>query len=190
MADSGDLAAVDATGLESHHASAYYGYRTGRKYHRFPKISEVVDVESHLCLAAVVDRGPSPDNLELHAVARQARRRHAFKALAGDLAYDGEHHHRYLYERLGVIGLIPPRRGRPPKDPARHQPPGFFRRFWHQYWRHAESFYGQRWQAETRFSMEKRLLGSCLRARRRAAQDREAYLRTITLNLMISAAGP
>ena len=90
-----DLAAVDATGLESRHCSAYYGRRSGRKSHRFPKVSEVVDTRSHLCLGAVVGRGPSPDNLQLHAVARQAHGRHRFRALAGDLAYDAERHHRY-----------------------------------------------------------------------------------------------
>jgi hypothetical protein len=87
---------------------------------------------------------------------------------------------------LGVIGVIPPTRGRPPKNPD-HQPRGFYRRFLHQHWAALRPVYGQRWQCESYFSMSKRLLDSFLRSRRRANQDRELHLRNITLNLMLAA---
>jgi len=188
LSEDHDLAAIDSTGLESRHVSTYFGQRCGRKYRRYPKVSQVVDTRSHLALAAVVDRGPKPDDIEFHAAVRQAHARHRFAALGGDVAYDGERHHRFL-NSLDVLGIIPPRRGRPSHDPD-HRPGGFFRRFWHDHWDDVQHLYGQRWQAETRFSMEKRLLGSCLTARRRAAQDREAYLRVLTLNLMLLGPDP
>ena len=48
--------------------------------------------------------------------------------------------------------------------------------------------YGQRWQAESGFSRNKRLLGSALRARRWPDQKREILLRVLTHNLMLLAA--
>lgn len=183
-----DLAAVDSTGLESHHVSTYYGRRSGRQYHHYPKVSEVVDTASHLCLAAVIDRGPQPDDREFHPVVRQAHARHTFRAVAGDAGYDGEHHHRFL-DHLNVLGINPPRRGRPPNSPD-HRPSTFFRAFWHDHWPQVKAWYGQRWQVESRFSMEKRLLDSHLTARHRAAQDREAALRVLTVNLLILGGGP
>ncbi len=188
LSDQNDLAAIDSTGLESRHVSTYFGHRSGRKYRRFPKVSEVIDTRSHLALAAVVDRGPRSDDHEFHPLVRHAHARHPFAAVAGDVGYDGEHHHRFLH-RLGILGIIPPQRGRPPKNPG-HRPTGFFRRFWHEKWPQIGHLYGQRWQVECRFSMEKRLLDSCLTARRRPAQDREAALRVLTLNLMLLGHDP
>ena len=179
---------MDSTGLETGHISTYFGQRSGREYRRYPKLSQVVDTRSHLTLALVVDRGPKPDDIEFHSVVKQAIGRHRFTALAADVGYDGEHHHQFLDE-LGVLGIIPPRRGRPPNDPN-HRPGGFFRGFWHDHWAMARPHYGQRWQVETRISMEKRLLDSCLSARRRAAQDREVHLRVLTLNLMLYGPEP
>lgn len=179
---SSELAAVDSTGLESSNASAYFGRRTGRKYHRYPKLSAVIDVKSHLFLGVVIDRGPKPDDIELHRVARQAHRRHPFDALLADVGYDAEHHHRFLYHELGVLGIIPPQRGRPTKKTS-DRTRGFFRQFLRDHWPVAQ--YGQRWQVETSFSMLKRLLGSAIRGCKRHAIDREIFLRVLTINLMI-----
>jgi len=173
---------VDSTGLETRHVSTYFSKRCGRKYHRYPKLSAVVDINSHLFLSAVIDRGPKPDDLEFRRVVRQAHRRQPFGALLGHAGYDGDSHHRFLYRKLGVVGVIPPKRGRPSKD-RRYVPHGFFRSALAKLWPVAE--YGQRWQAETLFSMLKRLLGSALRNRRSAAIDREILLRVLTINLMI-----
>jgi hypothetical protein len=135
----------------------------------------------------VVDRGPKPDDIEFKPLLRAARKRHHFRALLADCGYDAEHHHRFLHDELGVMGIIPPTRGRPPKDPKRHKPSGLHRRFLHEHWREVKPPYGQRWQSESYFSMSKRLLDSFLRSRRRANQDRELHLRNITLNLMLTA---
>jgi Transposase DDE domain len=183
------LAAADSTGLESQHCSTYYGQRCGRRKRRFPKVSQLVDVQSHLALAAVVERGPGPDDPAFHPLARQAHRRHRFPILLADAGYDGEDHHQFLRQRLGVCGIMPPTRGRPAQS-RDHQPDGPHRRAMQAHWPILKPLYGQRWQVETRFSMEKRLLGSALRSRLRRNQDREAALRPLTLNFMILEGDP
>ena len=142
----------------------------------------VVDVKTHLCLAAAVERGPKADDIVFHRLAREAHDRHTFTHLLADAGYDGEHHLAFLDQTLNVIGWIPPRRGRPSLDPH-HQPPGPYRRRLHRLWPVAK--YGQRWQVETHVSMLKRLLRSALTSRCRHSLDREMYLRLLTLNLMI-----
>jgi len=178
--------AVDATGLESRHCSAYYVRRQrgreGHFGHRWPKLSAVVDVSTHLILGAVVDRGPKGDDIEFQRVVRQAHRRHPFDDLLADAGYDAEDHHRFLHDELGVTGIIPPIRGRPSNDPN-HLPGGPHRRALAEDW--PADLYGQRWQVETDFSMLKRLLGSAVRSRRDDAIDGEILLRVLTINLMI-----
>jgi transposase len=100
--------------------------------------------------------------------------------LLADAGYDGELNHRFCHEVLGmrstVIALNRRNRGR--KWPLTH----YRRRMKHPPNREG---YGQRWQIESSFSRNKRLLGSCLRARRQPAQHRECLLRVLTHNLMI-----
>src|SRR6516165_10077590 len=48
--------------------------------------------------------------------------------------------------------------------------------------------YGQRWQIESGFSRNKRLLGSALRARKWVNQKKEILMRVLTHNLMLLAA--
>lgn len=122
----------------------------------------------------VVDRGPKPDDLEFRPLLKAACRRHPFRTLLADCGYDAEHHHRFLNDTLGVIGIIPPTRG-------------LHRRFLHQHWPRIKPLYGQRWQSESYLSMSKRLLDSFLRSRKRANRDRELHLRNITMNLMVAA---
>ena len=182
-----DHAAADSSGWETAHVSRYFGKRCGRKYRRYPKLSACIDTRSHLCLATVVDRGPKPDDIEFKPLLRAACKRHRFRTLLADCGYDAEHHHRFLNDKLGVIGIIPPTRGRPPKNPRGHKTRGFYRRFLQEHWTRIKPIYGQRWQSESWFSMSKRLLDSFLRSRKRANQDRELHLRSITMNLMLTA---
>ena len=185
IGEKSELAAIDSTGLESNHRSTYFGSRCGQRKRRFPKVSIVIDVSSHLCLGAVVERGPKPDDPAFDRLVRASYRRQPFEVLLADAGYDGENHHRSLREQFGVLGVIPPIRGRPPDDP--HQPPkGLFRAMMAEHWDDLEEMiYGQRWQVETTFSMVKRNLGSALTARGRHALDREIHLRLLTHNLMI-----
>lgn len=182
LKDCSELAAIDSTGMNCGCASTYYGHRTGRKYHRYPKVSAIIDIKQHLVLGVVIDRGPKPDDVEFHRLASQAHRRHPFDALLGDVGYDGEHHHRFLWKKLGVLGIIPPKRGRPAKSPL-HRPRTFYRRFMAEKW--PIPVYGQRWQIECEFSMLKRLLDDNIRSRLSAAIDNEIMLRILTLNLMV-----
>lgn len=180
------LVAADSTGLDSGRRSEYFGRRCGQKKLDFPKVSQIVDTDSHVALAAISERGPGPDDPSFHALARQAHRRQPFRAIAADAGYDGEPHHQFLCRELGVIGIMPPRRGRPMLTPGK-PPQGFFRGFLFRNW--PKKLYGRRWQVETRFSMEKRKLGSSLRSRRYDAQAAEMQLRVITLNLMLEPTG-
>lgn len=82
------LAAMDATGLESHHASAYYVRRKAKggkseqktTYTRFPKLGLICDCTSHLVLALVPGRGPGLDILHFRAALNQALVRNLNKA--------------------------------------------------------------------------------------------------------------
>ena len=186
LATKAPLAAMDGTGLESRHASAYYVRRKAKggkseqklTYQRFPKAGLVSDCKSHLILAVVPQRGPGPDITHFRKAFDQAQRRLRFKTLAADAGYDAEHTHVYGRSR-GVRTLIPPLIGRPTTKPPRG------------YWRRTmlrvlpRSRYGQRWQSETVNSMLKRHLGSALRARSYWSQCREINLRALTLNVMI-----
>src|SRR6476661_6648722 len=63
------VVAMDGTGLESRHASAYYvrrkakgqDFKQSMTYRRFPKAGIVCDCQSHLILAIVPERGPGSD---------------------------------------------------------------------------------------------------------------------------------
>ena len=48
-----------------------------------------------------------------------------------------------------------------------------------------KKIYNNRWQVESVFSRNKRLLGSALRNRSEASRERECLLRALTHNLMI-----
>jgi transposase len=109
-----------------------------------------------------------------------------FKILTADCGFDGEPHHAML-DGLGVLGVIPPQRGRPRTRGSANERGGFFRNFWHHCWRRVKHLYGQRWQVEAFFSMLKRLLGSFLRATKRWSRHREMCLKVLTLNLMLVA---
>jgi len=186
-------AAIDATGLESRHASRHYYWRAGARIRRlrWPKLTAVLDTHTHLFLSAVVTRGPGHDAGQFRPAARAAHARCPLDTLPGDGAYDGEPHHAYARDRLGVRSTVFPvyRRGGgrgPVRGKYRRQMARRFRR--RAKGARPRRVYGQRWQVESGFSRHKRLLGSALRARRWAAQKREVVLRVVTHNLMLLAA--
>ena len=149
----------------------------------------MLETASHLFLAADVSRGPSQDSPQFKPAARAAARRCPLDTLLGDAGYDAEHNHAYGRKRLKVRSTVFAlnRRGtgrKHPKTPFRRQ---MVRRLLRKKPKGSRSrrVYGQRWQIESGFSRNKRLLGSALRARKWVNQKKEILLRVLTHNLML-----
>jgi hypothetical protein len=180
-------AALDASGFEAHHVSHYFVKRRAKggrswqstTYKRFPKLGVLCDCDTHLILAAVAGRGPSPDILHFEAALCQALRRCKPATLYADAGYDAEWVHDVARRDLGVRTVIPPRIGRP-TDKA---PTGYWRRVMAE--RLHLTNYTQRWQDETVFSMIKRRQGSAVGATNYWSQCRALLLKAITHNILI-----
>jgi hypothetical protein len=182
------LAALDGTGFETRHISAYFvkrreragktGYQT-TTYTRYPYANIVCACRSHFVLAIVTGRGPGPDDPYFQPALRQTAARVRVDALLADAGFDSERAHLLARDEYGVRAIIPATRGRPTNKPLR----GYWRNRMKQ--RFPKLAYGQRWQIETVHSMIKRLLGAALRARSYWSQSREIVLKTLTLNMMI-----
>ena len=182
------LAAIDGTGFESRHISAYFvrrrnrtckeGYQT-TTYTRFPSANLLCDCDSHLVLAMVTGRRPGPDDPYFQPTLKQAASRANIETLLADAGYDSEAAHVFAREQYGTRTIIPATRGRPTKKRLRG------------YWRNRMKTrfnkikYGQRWQVETVNSMIKRSMGSALRARNYWSQSREIAMKVLTHNVMI-----
>jgi len=181
-------AAIDSTGLESRHVSAYFTKRCKRHSahykSRYPKLSAICDTANHLILGLVIDRGPKPDPVEAKQTLHDAFGRQRFWALLGDAGYESEGFHCLCRDELGIRSIIPTTdRGRPRRDGQARPVRGRYRRLMKQ--RFPRKTYGQRWQIETVFSMLKRNMGAALRARTCHSQNREIRLRVLTHNLAI-----
>lgn len=181
-------AAIDSTGLESRHVSAYYTRRcqrhAGHYKHRYPKLSAICDTANHLILGIVIDRGPKVDAVEFRRTLHETLNHQPLGSLLGDAGYESEGFHRLCRDTHGIRSIIPTTdRGRPRKDGQSSVMTGRYRRL--MYHRFPRKTYGQRWQIETVFSMLKRNLGSALRARSYHSQNREIRLRVLTHNLGI-----
>ena len=181
------LAAVDGTGFETRHISAYYvsrrrrcqeGYET-TSYTRFPKAGILCDCASHMILSVVAGRGPGPDIKHIRKALSSVPDVVHVDTILADAGYDSEASHVYARDDCGMRSIIPAKIGRP----TAKLPSGRWRRVMAT--RFDKRKYGQRWQCETVNSMIKRLLGSALRARTYWRQCREITLRAITLNVMI-----
>ncbi len=186
------LAAVDSSGLESHHVSRYFVRRRSREpglwqtttYTRFPKIGVVCDCGNHIILSTLMARGPSPDVNQLERTLSPATRRVTITTLLADAGYESESNHVFCREHLGIESIIPTtERGRPRKDGQPRSTTGHYRR--QMAARFDKAKYGQRWQVETVFSMIKRNLGSALRSRSYWAQCREMMMLALTHNITI-----
>jgi hypothetical protein len=182
------LVALDGTGFETRHISAYFvkrreracktGYQT-TTYTRYPYAELVCDCRTHFVLAVVTGRGPGPDLPYFRPALRQTVRRTPVATLLADAGFDSESAHEFARRQCGVRAIIPATRGRPTHKPLR----GYWRNRMKQ--RFPKRQYGQRWQSETVNSMIKRLLDAALRARTYWSQSKEIVLRVLTLNLMI-----
>jgi Transposase DDE domain/Transposase domain (DUF772) len=178
------LAALDGTGFETRHNSAYYvkrreragktGYQT-TTYTRYPSANFVCVCRSHFGTG----RGPGPDDPYYEPALRQTARRITVNTLLADAGFDSERAHIFARDVCGMRAIIPATRGRPTTKLLRgHHRNKMKRRF-------PKKQYGQRWQIETVNSLIKRLLGAALRARAYWSQSREIVLRVLTHNVMI-----
>jgi len=188
LKDTTKLAAIDSTGMETRHVSAYFTKRCknhkGHYKHRYPKLSAVCDTANHLILGAFIDRGPKPDAIEDEQTLLAALTHQPMDTLLGDAGYESERFHSVCRDDLGIISIIPTsQRGRPRLDGKSTPVNGHYRRLMQKHF--PKETYGQRWQVETVFSMFKRNLGSSLRARRYHSQSREIRARILTHNLAI-----
>ena len=181
-------AAIDSTGLESRHVSAYFIKRRQRRcaHHRirYPKLSAICDTANHLILGIVTDRGPKVDPVEAKPTLHEALRHQRFASLLGDAGYESEGFHSLCRDQLGIRSIIPTTdRGRPRRDGKPRPVRGRYRKLMKH--RFPKNTYGQRWQIETVFSMLKRNMGAALRARTYHSQNREIRLRVLTHNRAI-----
>lgn len=183
-------AALDSTGLDCGHASRYYiRRRNGAKkqwqtvaYSRYAKLEAAFDCTSHLLLAALVGRGPRPDSDRFVPLLDATLANVRLGSALADAGYDSEANHRYARESRGVRSFIPATIGRPTAKP----PTGRYRRRMRQRLHKDYGSYGQRWQAESGFSMFKRRLGSAVNGRSYWSQCRDLLLMAITYNIMLS----
>jgi transposase len=150
-----------------------------------------LETRSHLFLAAHVGRGPGQDSPQFPPTVRVAVSHGPIDTLLADGAFDAEHNHALARRRLGIRSTVIPLNRRNtgrkwPKTRYRRQMVKRFRK------RPRGSRYrrvhGQRWQIESGFSRNKRLMGSALRAREWPNQKREIQMRVLTHNLMLLAA--
>ena len=181
------LSAIDGTGFESHHISAYFVKRKAKgeeiyqmtTYSRYPKVGIISDCHTHLVLSGVPSRGPYPDIVHLAKAVTEAEKNVHLKILTADAGYDSEKSHTFVREKYNIRTIIPPKIGRKTsKLPSSKWRKIMATRF-------NKKLYGQRWQVETVNSMIKRNLGSFLRARSYWSQCREIMLRLLTHNVMI-----
>lgn len=173
--------AVDSTGLETRHISEHFVNCTKRpSYHRrtWPKITVVCDTENHLIAGCIVTRGPSYDFDLFGQAVGQAYKQVRFKRILADGGYDSEKNHRLAREVFGMEVMIKLNlRG------FERQPKGVHRRQTQE--KFDKKVFNNRWQVESVFSRNKRLLGSALRNRTDASREQECLLRVLTHNLMI-----
>ena len=180
-------AALDSSGFQAEHVSAYYARRKAKDgtssqettYKTFPKLAVLCDCDTHLILAAAASRGPSPDITHFEALLCQALGRCRIETLYADAGYDAEWVHDVGRRDLGVRTVIPAWSGRPTDKP----PTGRWRKVMRE--RIHLTNYGQRWQDETVMSMLKRRQGDAVNAHTYWSQCRALMLKAVTHNVLM-----
>lgn len=181
--------ALDSTGMDCGHASRYYIRRrngAAKKwqtiaYSRYAKLEAAFDCQSHLLLAALAGRGPRVDTDRLVPLLDATLTQVRVETVLADAGYDSEPNHRHARETCGVRSFIPATAGRP----TTKLPTGRYRRQMKQRLNKHYGSYGQRWQAESGFSMFKRRLGTAVNGRSYWSQCRDLLLMAITYNIML-----
>jgi hypothetical protein len=182
-------AALDSTGLECGARSLYYVRRRASaskkwqtvSYSRYAKFEGAFDCASHLLLGVLVGRGPRVDVDRFMPLLEATLEHVRLDVVVADAGYDSEPNHRYAREQCGVRSYIPATIGRPTDKP----PSGYYRRQMKQRLDKDYGGYGQRWQAESGFSMLKRRLAHSVQGRSYWSQCREMLLIAISYNIML-----
>ncbi|MBI3323378.1 MAG: transposase [Candidatus Omnitrophica bacterium] len=169
------IVAVDATGFSRRPASRYDNLRQGTWSHSYLLWSTLVWTQPRVICAQAARMGPGSQSQRLPPLVEQGQHILPVHRLLADADYDSEPHHRWLRETCHIESIIPATRGRPGR--AR----GIWRRRMQTHFPRRP--YGQRWLAETVFSVVKRKFGEALTARRPWQQVKQAFLRGITYNL-------
>jgi hypothetical protein len=184
--------AVDATGYDARPVSRYFTAVCGRptRQKRWPKLTAVVDTGTHLFLSARVTCAPHQDCPGLLPVVRQAVRHTPIDTLLADAGYDSESNHAICREQLGVRQTLIALNWRG----SRKWPQAKYRRQMVRRFRNkprgsrSKRVYGQRAQAESAFSRNKRRLGASVGAAKWANQKTEILLKVLAHNLMLRVA--
>jgi hypothetical protein len=184
-----ELAAMDSTGLDYGRRSAYFvrrrhaGHLKAKRvyYAHFAKLEVSFDCRSHLILAAQMGRGPRPDVDRFKPLLDATLETSRPKNMLADAGYDSESNHRHARITRKVRSFIPATIGRPTTKPLT----GRFRRLMKANLNKDYGNYGQRWQAESGFSMIKRCIADTVQGRTQWSQRRELWLIVITYNILL-----
>ncbi|MFQ5857787.1 MAG: transposase [Anaerolineae bacterium] len=168
--------ALDATGFTRGLTSRYYTARLRQWRPTYLQWSTVVWTKPLAICAQAVHKGPGSGYRWLRPLVTQTQASLRIDRLLADADYDSEAHHHWLREACSIESIIPATRGRPGRLTA--QP---YRRRMQRWFPHRR--YGQRWMAETVYSVVKRRFGDALTARRYWQQVKQLCLRGITYNL-------
>ena len=165
--------AIDATGVESTSARAYFCTRSGRKRKKYVKLSLCVTCGTMLPTSLVMSWGPCNDK----AVARDLLEKTSAvvqpETLFADAGYDAEWVHQYCRDDWGVTSSIPPAVHRDDgKVNGKYRSKMTPRRL-------KKNGYGRRWIVESFMSRLKRTTGSMLAARDEACLFTEASIRVL-----------
>jgi transposase len=144
-------------------------------------LTVVCHSQTHLIAALDVCVGPCQDSPQFPPVMREAAKLIQFDRLLADKGYDAEHNHILARKELKISStIIAVKRN---TNGTRQWPKSKYRRQLKRMF--PKLVYGQRWQVESLFSRNKRLLGSSLKSRNWESQVRECHLRVLTHNFMI-----
>ena len=167
---------VDASGFKPSRASSYYTESLKpRRVKSFVKCTLAVELRGQLVCGFKARRLVKHNVVDFRPVLEKASPPKGVVVVA-DKAYDAEHCHAYVRERLGGYAVIPPRfedvpvwrtKGRYRKELKRG---------------YSEALYHQRSKDETMFSVVKRLMSEHLSSRHIRTQNRELAFRLIAYN--------
>lgn len=182
-------AALDSTGLDCGRRSYYYVRRRAKgatapqkvRYGRYAKLEAAFECDTHVIIAAIPRRGPAVDTDRFVPLLEKALGRVKIDTALADAGFDSEPNHVHARQKRGVRSVIPATAGRPTSK----EPTGRYRRLMKRRLDKDYCGYGQRWQAESGFSMLKRRLGSMVASHGYWSQCRDLMLLALSHNLML-----